>query len=102
MPADRSLSEPESRFRPFLEELDRREGCVPGHGAAVCRTSVAVARALGLPAGELPAVTLGALLHDIGKVFVDGRLLGKPEPLGPAELEAVRLHPQLGEALLAP
>jgi putative two-component system response regulator len=41
-------------------------------------------------------------LHDIGKVFVDGRLLGKPGQLSKAELETIRLHPQLGEALLAP
>jgi putative two-component system response regulator len=51
---------------------------------------------------ELPSVTLGALMHDIGKVFVDDRLLGKPTPLTRAELETIRLHPQLGEALLAP
>ena len=102
MPAEGTLPKLDSRFRRFLDELDRREGYVPGHSAAVGKTSLALARALGLPEGELPAITLGALMHDIGKVFVDGRLLGKPGPLGRDELEAVRLHPQLGEALLAP
>ena len=92
----------ESRFRRFLGELDRCEGFVPGHSVAVCKSALRVAEELGVAADELPSVTLGALMHDIGKVFVDGRLLGNPAPLSTAELETVRLHPQLGEALLAP
>jgi HD-GYP domain-containing protein (c-di-GMP phosphodiesterase class II) len=103
MPVEGSpLPKLESRFRSFLAELDRCEGFVAGHSGAVYKTALLVAEELGVAAGELPSVTLGALLHDIGKVFVDGRLLGKPGPLSKAELETIRLHPQLGEALLAP
>lgn len=92
----------QSRFRGLLVELDRYEGFVPGHSVAVCKTALRLAQDLGVAADELPGVTLGALMHDIGKVFVDGRLLGKAVPLTRAELETIRLHPQLGEALLAP
>ena len=102
MPVEDSLPRLESRFRRFLAELDRCEGFVPGHSVAVGRAALRLAEELGVAAGELPEVTLGALMHDIGKVFVDGRLLGKPVPLTRAELETIRLHPQLGEALLAP
>jgi len=92
----------DARLRHFLAELDRREGYVPGHGVAVSETAHRLGEALGLDGDELESVTLGALLHDIGKVFVDGRLLGKPAPLSPAEAATIRLHPLLGEALLAP
>ncbi len=92
----------EARFRRFLAELDRSEGCVAGHSAAVCKTALTMARALEVAAGELPVVALGALMHDIGKVFVGGGLLSKAAPLTEAELETLRLHPLLGEALLAP
>jgi cyclic di-GMP phosphodiesterase len=92
----------ESRFRSFLTELDRRDGFVPGHSVEVGKAALRLARTLGVAGDDLPAVTLGALMHDIGKVFVDGRLLGKPTPLTSAELELIRLHPLLGEALLAP
>jgi HD domain len=103
MPVEGSpLPKLESRFRGFLAELDRCEGFVAGHSVAVCKTALRLAEELGVPAEELPGVALGALMHDIGKVFVDGRLLGKPVPLTRAELETIRLHPQLGEALLAP
>jgi HD-GYP domain-containing protein (c-di-GMP phosphodiesterase class II) len=92
----------EARFGRFLAELDRREGYVAGHSVAVCDTALRLGEALGLDADELEGVTLGALVHDIGKVFVDGRLLGKPSPLTPSEVATIRLHPLLGEALLAP
>src|SRR5262249_22774422 len=96
------LPELESRFSSLLAELDRCEGFVAGHSVAVCKSALRLAEELGVSAEELPSVTLGALMHDIGKVFVDGRLLGKPTPLTTAELETIRLHPQLREALLAP
>jgi HD-GYP domain-containing protein (c-di-GMP phosphodiesterase class II) len=96
------VPELESRFSGLLAELDRCEGFVAGHSVAVCKSAARLAQELGVSAEELPSVTLGALMHDIGKVFVDGRLLGKPTPLTRAELETIRLHPQLGEALLAP
>jgi HD-GYP domain-containing protein (c-di-GMP phosphodiesterase class II) len=92
----------EARFRRFLAELDRSEGYVAGHSATVCKRAMAMARALDVAAGELPVVALGALMHDIGKVFVGGGLLSKAAPLTDAELETLRLHPLLGEALLAP
>jgi len=96
------LPELESRFSSLLAELDRCEGFVAGHSVTVCKTALRLAEELGVSMEELPSVTLGALMHDIGKVFVDGRLLSKPTPLTRAELETIRLHPQLGEALLAP
>jgi putative two-component system response regulator len=92
----------EARFRRFLVDLDRCEGFVAGHSVAVCKTAFRVGQALGVASDELPAVTLGALMHDIGKVFVDGRVLAKSGPLTAAEVETIRLHPLLGEALLAP
>jgi HD-GYP domain-containing protein (c-di-GMP phosphodiesterase class II) len=92
----------ESRFRRYLDELDRSEGCVAGHSATVCKLALTMARALDVAAAEVPAVALGALMHDIGKVFVGGGLLSKTMPLTEAELETIRLHPLLGEALLAP
>jgi HD-GYP domain-containing protein (c-di-GMP phosphodiesterase class II) len=90
------------RFRRFLADLDRCEGFVAGHSVAVCKTALRLAKSLDVAEAELPAVTLGALMHDIGKVFVDPRVLGKSEQLTTAEVESIRLHPLLGEALLAP
>jgi cyclic di-GMP phosphodiesterase len=102
-PDDASVpAEFEGRFRDFLDVLDRREGYVAGHSTAVCRLAVTIGRALGIPENELVQLAIGALMHDIGKVFIDGRVLAKPGPLSNPEWETIRLHPILGEALLSP
>jgi putative two-component system response regulator len=101
-PASPQVPKLEARFRRFLAELDHSEGCIPGHSMSVCRTALRMARFLDVTDEELPVVALGALMHDIGKVFVEGSLLSKEAPLTEAEFETIRLHPLLGEALLAP
>jgi HD-GYP domain-containing protein (c-di-GMP phosphodiesterase class II) len=90
------------RLREFLAQLDRHEGCVPGHSASVCEVAVAVGRGLGVAEDELPVVALGALMHDVGKVFIDSGLLARPAPLSAGQWNMIRLHPALGEAALKP
>jgi putative nucleotidyltransferase with HDIG domain len=99
VPGD-DLPELGTRLRGFLAELDRREGYVAGHSLAVCRVALRIARRLELGEHDLSVLAYGALLHDIGKVFIDSRLLGKSSALSEAEAETIRLHPVLGEALL--
>ena len=89
-------------IRRFLTELDRRTGYVRGHSRTVCELAVRIAHELGVAGDELVSLAVGALLHDIGKVFIDGRVLAKPAALTQAEWETIRLHPALGEALLEP
>lgn len=43
-----------------------------------------------------------SLLHDIGKVSVDARILNKPSKLNAREWEAIREHPNDGAALAGP
>jgi HD-GYP domain-containing protein (c-di-GMP phosphodiesterase class II) len=43
---------------------------------------------------------LGAVAHDLGKIFVPGGVLHKPGRLTPQEWESVRRHPRAGEQLL--
>lgn len=44
----------------------------------------------------------GFLLHDIGKVGIPERILGKPGPLSDEEWEVMRTHPIIGGRILAP
>ena len=90
----------DARLHRFLDELDRREGYIAGHSIAVCDMAIRIAHALDLAEGEIPPLAFGALLHDIGKVFIDNALLAKAGPLTEPELATIRLHPALGEALL--
>jgi len=101
-PDDPPVPAVEPRLRRLLDDLDRRDGYAPGHSTAVSTLAVRIGRALGLDEVSLAHLALGALLHDIGKLFIDGRVLAKPTSLSATEWKAIRLHPVLGEALLGP
>ncbi len=70
------------------------------HTIAVARLAVSVASRVSAEPGTLRDVAEGALLHDVGKLDVDGRILDKPGPLTDEELAAVREHPVRGEGML--
>ena len=96
------VPELDRRWQTFIDELDRLDGCVHGHSAAVCRTAVRIGRGLALAEAELALIATGAMMHDVGKVFIHGRVLAKPTRLSRSEWETIRLHPALGEALIEP
>ena len=56
----------------------------------------------GIPAERLELLRESAVLHDIGKLGVEERILNKVEPLTDAEWAAVRKHPVIAEDILAP
>ena len=41
-------------------------------------------------------ITVGALLHDIGKRFISAKVLGKTDPLTDEEWQLIKSHPQRG------
>ena len=69
------------------------------HSANVCAYSLLLGSRLGLAGDQLRDLGLGALLHDVGKVFCSD-LCNKPGPLTPEEWERVRQHPWDGYTML--
>ncbi len=80
--------------------LDAREHETGDHSQRVVRYSLAIARRLGLPERDLPALGRGALLHDIGKIGVPDAILLKSGPLDEAEWREMRRHPEIGYEIL--
>jgi putative nucleotidyltransferase with HDIG domain len=72
------------------------------HCRRVAENALRLGRALGLDVDELADLRRGAYLHDVGKIGVSDRTLGKPGALSAEELVMVRRHPELGARLLAP
>jgi HD-GYP domain-containing protein (c-di-GMP phosphodiesterase class II) len=70
------------------------------HSAAVVGLAVMVARRLGLSPPEIAQVECVALLHDVGKLTVPGRLLRKDAPLTDEEWLVVRGHADAGARLI--
>jgi HD-GYP domain-containing protein (c-di-GMP phosphodiesterase class II) len=58
-----------------------------------------VGEILGLDEETLGMLELAGSLHDVGKNLISEQIVGKPGPLSDSEWEAMRRHPELGEAV---
>jgi len=80
--------------------IDARDASTFGHSARVSAISVVIAEAMQLPAKDLEALRRAALLHDIGKIGVEDKVLHKPGPLSEGEADDMREHPRIGYEML--
>ncbi|HEV2012314.1 MAG TPA: HD domain-containing phosphohydrolase [Candidatus Dormibacteraeota bacterium] len=80
--------------------IDARDASTFGHSARVAAISVEIADAMQLTAKDREALRRAALLHDIGKIGVEDKVLRKPSPLTAAEAGEMREHPRIGYDML--
>jgi len=71
------------------------------HSVNVAVISIVIGVALGLKRSELCNLGYGALLHDIGKVFIRKEILNKPGKLTEEEFEFIKRHPSEGYAYIS-
>ncbi|MEQ8846513.1 HD domain-containing phosphohydrolase [Botrimarina sp.] len=90
-----------SSVHALTSAIDAKDPYTCGHSDRVARISVRIARELGCTDDQLNTLYLGGLLHDVGKIGIDDRVLGKPEHLTDEEFEHIKQHPVLGERILA-
>jgi putative nucleotidyltransferase with HDIG domain len=62
--------------------------------------TIAIARAIGLPADQIRVIARGAFLHDIGKMAIPDAILRKPGALTPEEVNIMREHCYRGYQML--
>ena len=80
--------------------IDARDPTTFGHSARVAALSVEIADEMQLPHKEREALRRAALLHDIGKIGVEDRVLRKPGPLNELETGEMREHSRIGYDML--
>ena len=90
----------EAIVRSLAEAVDIRDGYTRKHSYLVSRLSAAVARALGLPPIDISRISVGALLHDVGKIGIPDAILTKEGSLTEEEWECIRRHPALGKRII--
>lgn len=97
---DETRSERNDVIRSFLTRLDRHSPDEEQHAQRVAVYAVATAEALGLDDEFLLNLRYAALLHDVGKISVDARLLNKIGRLSEEEMGALRLHSLVAASML--
>ena len=80
--------------------IDARDPNTFGHSARVAALSIEIADEMQVPVKEREALRRAALLHDIGKIGVEDRVLRKPGPLNQLETDEMREHTRIGYDML--
>ena len=83
-----------------LASLRARDEYTFVHSSNVCILNLAQAMSLGIDGPPLYEIGIGALLHDIGKLFIPEEILNKPGALDDAEMDVIRQHPARGALYL--
>ncbi len=73
---------------------------VAQHCLNVSILSIGFARYLGFSEQQIEDIGVGALLHDIGKVKIDSKLLNKTKKLTDADMQKLCMHPQYSYQIL--
>lgn len=84
------------------QAIDAKDGYTRGHADRVSRIAGSIARELGLSEADIEQIELAGMLHDIGKIGVEDRILLKPARLDLGEQEAMQRHPIYGASILEP
>lgn len=82
--------------------VEERDKFNHGHGQRTAKWSCMLAKELGYSKEKLDVLHFAALVHDLGKVGVDDRILNKPARLTDEEMAEVRRHPEIGDYVLRP
>lgn len=88
--------------RSLSNALEAKDKYTRGHSDRVARLAVGIAEALGLTPDRIRDLRTAAELHDIGKIAIRERIIGKNGRLTAEEYEAIKKHPQLGVDILKP
>ena len=91
-----------SAIQSLAVALEAKDRYTAGHSQRVSRFATMIARGLELPGPEVRTIGQIGLLHDIGKIGMDERVLNKPGKLTREEFEMVKQHPGIGAQILAP
>ncbi|MCL1142801.1 HD-GYP domain-containing protein [Shewanella gaetbuli] len=75
-----------------ISALRTKDAYLLEHSINVAFLMVTFGKHLALPLDTLRQMAVGGILHDIGKIKVDNKILHKPGKLTPEEFEHMKLH----------
>ena len=84
----------------LAESIEKRDPCTGGHTKRVLAYSMAIAKYMKLNEEEMEKLKIAAILHDIGKIGVEDKILRKKENLTEEEYQEMKKHPMVGVEIL--
>ncbi|HXA16581.1 MAG TPA: HD domain-containing phosphohydrolase [Thermoanaerobaculia bacterium] len=87
--------------RMLAAAIDAKDPYTRGHSERVARYSIGIGKNIGLSEQEMRNLRISALLHDVGKIGIDDRILRKPGALSEDEFEVMKGHPVKGAVIMS-
>ncbi len=88
-------------LKSFTAAVDAKDPYTRGHSERVARYSRAIARHMGLGREEQEQVWVGGVIHDVGKIGIEDRILRKGTTLSREEFEQMKLHTVIGANIMS-
>ena len=89
-------------IRMLAAAIDEKDPYTRGHSGRVAKYSTLIAQEMKMTPEDLDKLKIAALLHDVGKIGVDDRVLKKPGSLTPEEFEIMKTHTTKGANIMRP
>ena len=89
-------------IRMLAAAIDEKDPYTRGHSGRVAKYSLIIGEQLGLDPDALDKLRISALLHDVGKIGIDDRVLKKPGALTDEEFHIMKQHPVKGANIMRP
>jgi len=86
----------------LAQAIDAKDPYTRGHSVRVNLYSMLIGGELKLPEAELRDLHVSSLLHDVGKIGIDDKILKKAGRLTDEEYEIIKTHAALGATIMEP
>jgi HD-GYP domain-containing protein (c-di-GMP phosphodiesterase class II) len=87
-------------IRMLANAIDEKDPYTRGHSERVAYYSACVAKHLGMSPDEVEQVHVSGIIHDVGKIGIEDKILRKAAALTDEEYEIMKQHPTKGEHIL--
>lgn len=87
--------------RSLAAAIDGKDPYTRGHSERVMVYSNVIAEGMNLPPDEVEKIRISALLHDVGKIGIEDRILRKPAALTDQEFAIMKNHPAKGAYIMS-
>lgn len=87
--------------RALAEAIDGKDTYTRGHSERVMKYSVLIAQYMNLSDDEIEDIRIAGILHDVGKIGIDDKILKKPAALTDDEYRIMKQHPQIGAKIMS-
>lgn len=87
-------------FEAIAKAVDVNDPYTAGHSRRVARYSKKIAECMGYSDEELEEIYCAGLIHDVGKLGIDNRIINKPGKLSEEEYSEIKKHPLMGYEIL--